>query len=127
MEFLIHHWYTIVLALLLAISVYLHIRKFALMSPKQRYEQIRGWLLQAVLFAEQMYGPGTGKLKLSEVYARFCEELPWLAKVLPFDTFSKYVDDALEEMRKILENNAAIAEIVGVAPAKEAVQDERNG
>lgn len=33
-------------------------------------------------------------------------------KVLPFETFSKYVDDALSEMKDVLKQNSAIASIV---------------
>ena len=35
-----------------------------------------------------------------------------MAKILSFETFGKYVDDALNEMKDILKQNAAIASIV---------------
>lgn len=119
MDFLIKNWYTIFLGVLLLTSVIINILKFSKLTSAERYEQIRGWLLQAVIWAEATYGSGTGRLKLSEVYALFCEQLPWIAQVISFETFSQYVDDALEEMRQLLSSNAAIADFVKLAGNKE--------
>ena len=82
------------------------------LSAQKRYDQLRGWLLQAVVLAEREYGSGTGRMKLSTVYDKFCERFPWLAKVITFDKFSGYVDDALGEMSSMLQNNTALASIV---------------
>lgn len=81
-------------------------------APNDDLQTLRNMFLQAVLGAEREFGSGTGKLKLSSVYDKFCERFPWLAKVLPFETFSKYVDDALSEMKDVLKQNSAIASIV---------------
>lgn len=90
----------------------LFVRRFVKLPTSEQKNTIRAWLLQAVIFAEQEYGAGTGKLKLSAVYAMFCTALPWLAKLISFSKFSEMVDDALVEMRKLLEGNKAIAQIV---------------
>mgnify|MGYP004470732321 CR=1 FL=1 len=37
----------------------------------------------------------------------------FIAKLLSFEDFSEYVDEALVEMRKLLSTNKAIAAIVG--------------
>lgn len=112
MDYIIHHLDSIAVILVFigggAVSVY----RFMGWKKEQRYESIRGWLLQAVLFAERDFGSGTGKLKLSTVYAEFCKQLPWLAKVVSFKTFSGYVDKALGEMKEILGKNTAIASVV---------------
>ena len=62
--------------------------------------------------AEKELGGGTGKLKLRQVYDLFVVRFPWLVRVVPFELFSSMVDDALEEMRKMLENNKAVKAIV---------------
>lgn len=112
MEYIANHWYVILLAgTLLAYCIY-ELRGFLKNSKEERYEQVRAWLLQAVMLAEREYGSGTGKLKLSAVYAEFCTQLPWIAKIIPFHTFSEWVDVALAEMREILSKNDAIANIV---------------
>lgn len=111
MEFLIDNWYWILLAIVVVCGGVIYVARFCAMSNEERHQQIMAWLLQAVILAEKEFGSGTGKLKLSAVYDKFCERFPWLVKVIPFSVFSQYVDDALREMRKILENNSAIAAV----------------
>lgn len=112
MDWIIDHWSAIVVVLLFLAWVVITLVRAKGMSKDEIYKQIQGWLLQAVIWAESEYGGGTGKLKLSEVYALFVQELPWLAKVVTFDAFSGYVDTALKEMNHLLDTNDAIAEIV---------------
>ena len=112
MDYIVENWYVIVTIIVFISGGTLAVLRWHNLSTDKKYEQIRGWLLQAVVLAEREFGSGTGKLKLSTVCDRFCERFPWLAKVLPFETFSKYVDDALGEMKDILKQNSAIASIV---------------
>jgi hypothetical protein len=69
---------------------------------------IREWLLMAVTEAEKELGDGTGQLKLRYVYDLFVTRFPWAAKVVSFSTFSALVDEALVEMREMLDKNAAV-------------------
>lgn len=112
MDFIFNNWYSIAVVLVFIGGGVMAVIRFMGLTKNQRYESIRGWLLQAVLMAEREFGSGTGRLKLSSVYAEFCKQLPWLAKVVPFETFSGYVDKALDEMKDILNKNAAIASVV---------------
>lgn len=112
MSFIVEHWYEIALVLVFLGGGAVAVFKFTRLNRDERYAQIRGWLLQAVLIAERDFGSGTGKLKLSSVYDKFVEKFPWLAKVVSFKTFSGYVDDALIEMKSVLEKNAATASVV---------------
>ena len=100
MEFIVENWYVIVTGIVFIVGGVMAVLRWRNLSTDKKYEQIRGWLLQAVLGAEREFGSGTGKLKLSSVYDKFCE------------TFSKYVDDALSEMKDVLKQNSAIASIV---------------
>ena len=113
MNFIIENWYLLVIGVVvLAVTGYF-VRRFFRQSGEIRYEQIRGWLLQAVILAEQEYGSGTGRMKLSAVYDAFCIALPWIARVISFEDFSEYVDEALGEAKEILAGNkdmAALAE-----------------
>lgn len=112
MEFLMEHWVTILLILALVAHIVYDVIQFHKMPRDEQYQRIRGWLLQAVMLAEREFGSGTGALKLSSVYAEFCKQLPWIAKVISYETFSKCVDDALEEMKEILAKNKKIAAVV---------------
>lgn len=51
-------------------------------------------------------------LKLRFVYDLFVTKFPWIAKVLTFDKFSALVDDALDEMRNLLEKSPGLIEAV---------------
>ena len=112
MDFILEHIDMIIVAIILIVGVAVFVHKFAILSKEERYEQIKAWLLQAVLLAEKEYGSGTGSLKLSKVYGQFCTTLPWLAKIISFEEFSQLVDKALAEAEELLQNNPAIASIV---------------
>ena len=70
------------------------------------------WLLYAVTKAEKELGAGTGKLKLRYVYDMFVARFEWLAKVITFDMFSMMVDEALEQMRTMLDSNEAVQKLI---------------
>lgn len=72
---------------------------FAVRSEKSL---IRSWLLLAVTEAERQLGSGTGKAKLRKVYLWFNERFPVVSFFVAFETFSKWVDAALEVMEQIL-------------------------
>lgn len=71
-------------------------------------KSIKEWLLYAVFMAESEWGSGTGKLKLRTAYDMFVSKYPIISKLIPFSVFSLWVDEALKEMRKILEENLDI-------------------
>ena len=68
--------------------------------------KVKKWLVYAVTVAEKQLGSGTGQLKLRTVYDMFMTKFPKLSIFISFDTFSGWVDIALEEMNKLLENPA---------------------
>ena len=98
MEWINNNW-SLLVVILLAI-VY-----FVLVSKKG----VKEWLLFAVIEAEKFYKSGTGVLKLRAVYNDFCERFPVFATFVSFALFSKMVDDALDEMRKLIEFNENIS------------------
>lgn len=112
MNFIISNWYIILTlaAILAAVSIAAY-RYFNLPSEAQ-LAKVREWLLWAVTEAEKELGGGTGRLKLRQVYDLFVTRFPWLARIVPFDLFSSLVDDALEDMRDMLETNPAAAALV---------------
>lgn len=109
MNFIIENWYMLIVGICVILAAIISCVKFMKKTEEERHEQIRGWLLQAVIIAEQEYGSGTGKMKLSAVYDAFCDALPWIAKVISFEKFSVYVDEALVEAKKLLSANGSMA------------------
>ena len=112
MKYIIDNWALIVAALSVLALVIINIVSFFKKPTSEQIKSVREWLLYAVTAAEKFLGSGTGKLKLRYVYDLFLEKFPYIAQVISFDTFSKYVDEALEEMRALLASNKNIAAYV---------------
>lgn len=70
------------------------------------------WLEWAVAEAENQLGTGTGQLKLRQVYNWFTAQFPFFSKIVPFKTFSKWVDLALDWMRDQMEKNKDIKAVI---------------
>ena len=108
MKFLIDNWYIILAALAILAAAVIAVYRYFKLPSEEQLENVRQWLLKAVTEAERELGGGTGQLKLRTVYDAFLTKFPWLAPVISFKRFSQLVDDALEEMRKMLEKNKAV-------------------
>ena len=112
MEFVMNYWYVIVGIIAVLIVAGFAVYKFAGLPTKSQVTKIKEWLLFAVTKAEQELGEKTGQLKLRTVYDLFVSKFPTTAKLVSFETFSRWVDEALVEMKKMLENNKQIETIV---------------
>ena len=108
---LITNWAVLIfITFILVGSVIVAIRK----PSKQSIEAVKACLLNWVVQAEAMFGSGTGKVKLSDVYSQFVASFPDLSDCVPMDTFSEWVDEALDKMRNMLSSNKNLREVVGV-------------
>ena len=122
MTFLIENWALFLGLGSLAIAAGITIKHFWGLPTVNQIEAVKKWLLWAVIQAERELGAKTGQAKLRFVYDMFVVKFPWVAKVVSFEVFSTWVDGALDEMKKLLDSNPAIAEYV--VPAHEAVGTE---
>lgn len=105
----------IALGLLVGIGVYLFF-KLPIGTQKRKIQE---WLLWAVTEAEKELGGGTGQIKLRQVYNLFIERFKFIATLISFETFSKWVDIALEKMRTMLKSNKAVQELIEGKDSKE--------
>lgn len=113
MEFVMEYWYIILAAVVMAVvGIVLAVRFFKQPSSKQ-VAKVKEWLLMAVLEAEKQFGRGTGKLKLRSVYDLFVARFPWISKIVSFETFAQWVDEALDTVEQWLTEDA-IAEYVEI-------------
>lgn len=71
---------------------------------KIKKENILDWLLWAVSEAERLLGGGTGELKRVMAYNLFIGKYPIISNFISKDTFSAWIDIALIELEKLLEN-----------------------
>ena len=106
MKFIVENWFVIVAIAAVGGSIGYAIYSFVKMPSDKQMNKVREWLLYAELGAE------TGKLKLRYVYDMFVARFEWLAKVITFDMFSMMVDEALEQMRTMLDSNEAVQKLI---------------
>ena len=112
MNLIIENWYIIVgLLALVGVATTGAFYFFKNPSAKQ-LEQIKEWLLYAVIQSEKELGNGTGQVKLRFVYNLFLSKFKWISFFMSFETFSLLVDEALDEMRAMLEKNPAVNQLV---------------
>lgn len=96
----------VVIALIVAIITFIKLPK------NKKIANLKEWLKYAVTEAEKALGSGTGQLKLRLVYDMAIKQFSWIANLIPFETFSVWVDEALEWMRAQLTENKAAQEYV---------------
>jgi len=106
------NWYLVFGVLCVGLTAGFAIGRFLLLPSEDQLEKMKEWLVFAVTEAEKELGNGTGQLKLRMVYGMFIDKFPWYVKVMTFEDFSKLVDEALEEMRNMLQNNKAVKEFI---------------
>lgn len=102
----------IIAAISILVVAIVNVVEFFKKPTSEQIKAFKEWLLYAVSYAEQQLGSGTGKLKLRYVYDMFIEKFPYIAKFLSFEQFSTYVDEALEEMRKLIETNPKVQQYI---------------
>jgi len=112
MNNMIDNWFVIVALIVLLIIVGGILFAFFKSPSETQLRKVKAWLLFAVTQAEIELGYGTGQLKLRFVYDLFISKFTWISRMISFDMFSELVDDALDEMRDMLETNQAAQDFV---------------
>ena len=95
----------IVTLVIVAIALVCGIIWFIKLPKDKKIANIKEWLKFAVIDAEKELGSGTGQLKLRMVYNMAVKQFPFIVQLIPFDTFSGWVDEALDWMRDQLAEN----------------------
>lgn len=111
MEWLMNNWFMLVAVVAVLVVCVMATFKWLGKPTEEQIKNIKQWLLYAVIEAEQELGGGTGQLKLRQVYDMAIQRFKWLS-VIPFSTFSGWVDEALAEMKKMLAENEKIKELI---------------
>ena len=105
--FFTENWYLIVCAVCALILMIMKIIQFLDLPTDKKIEEIKKRLLEFCTQAEIDIGSETGRLKLSQVYNKFCEAYPYLKKWISYERFSELVDEVLPIMKEILANKEA--------------------
>lgn len=112
MNFIIDNWFIIVAIVCCMAFVVIACVKFTGLPTTEQVENIKEWLKWAVTMAEKELSSGTGQLKLRMVYNMFIEKFPNASKMVAFEVFSGWVDDALVWMKDQLTTNKNVKNIV---------------
>lgn len=112
MKYIVENWFVIVGLIAVCAAGGYAVYVFVRMPSDKQLNKVREWLLYAVTKAEKELGGGTGQIKLRYVYDMFVARFAWLARVISFEAFSMMVDEALERMKKMIENNKAMQTLV---------------
>ena len=106
-----------VLIILLVIAVVCAVVYFAVEKGFLSSNKVRQWLLFACSEAERALGSGTGQLKLRKVYDMFVARFPLMALIISFETFSRGVDLALDQLQEMIDDDDNVKEsIQGAIP-----------
>lgn len=108
MSIIIDYWPVLVAFVCGVVVCLLFAVKFSKEPTERKITMIKEWLLFAVIQAEKELGGGTGQVKLRYVWDMFIKTFPALAPVVSFELFSKLVDEALDQMRHLLETNCDV-------------------
>ena len=97
--------------ILIIVAIVIIAALFIVLVIKQP-KKVKEWLLYAVIEAEKELGSGTGPVKLRYVYDMFIPKFPKLSGLISFNTFSEWVDVALDYMEKLLTDNKDVKAII---------------
>ena len=103
--FIMNNWLTIILSIAALAVFIVKVVQFVRAPSDKQIENLKEWLKLAVTEAEAALGSGTGQLKLRDLYDMAVEKFPWVGEFITFETFSTWVDEALEWMNNQLESN----------------------
>lgn len=112
MNWIIDNWYLVVIGLCVLGFIVYKIVTWLKTSNSTKIANIKEWLKYAVVESEKSLGERTGQLKLRMVYDMAVNKFPWIVNLVSFDTFTVWVDDALDWMKQQLDSNKKIDEYV---------------
>ena len=105
---IVENWYVIVGVVAVIAVAAVGVYKFYKLPTSKQIEKIENWLLYACIESEKALGSGTGNIKLRMVYDGFISKFKFLSTILSFEQFSTLVDEALKQMKELLETNDSV-------------------
>ncbi len=109
---MLENWEIIIGIICVIVVIVITAVKFFKLRTKEQLAKIKEVLLVWVIQAEKELGGGTGQVKLRYVYDLFVARFPSIAKLVKFETFSLWVDEALAQMEEMLKVNKSLENYV---------------
>lgn len=101
----------VVLAILILFAIYIILR-FLKLTPQQQLDKVRIALLYMVTEAEKELKGKTGRVKRSMVWEWLVERFPFITLFITEEQYDRMLDRALEEFKKLLEDNQSLYDYV---------------
>ncbi len=112
LTFLNQNWFLLVVIISVIVIAVRATQKFSELHSDEQMTKVQEWLLWAVVATEKELGSGTGVVKLRYCYDLFIKQFPSLVTIISWDLFSQLVDEALTQMKHLLETNNDIKNYV---------------
>ena len=109
---MLENWEIIIGIICVIVVIVITAVKFFKLPTNEQLAKIKEVLLVWVIQAEKELGGGTGQVKLRYVYDLFVARFPSIAKLVKFETFSLWVDEALAQMEEMLKANKSLENYV---------------
>lgn len=115
LTFIKENWTLITTIIGLLIWIGVKLNNYIKLSKEEKInlalDNVKNIMLSLVSSAEESWGSQTGRIKRSEVIAKILEKYPILTEVITKDEIinkiDAMIDEALEDMRKILESKSS--------------------
>lgn len=111
-RFTLEYWLFFVIALILIMLTVYAVLKFLKLTPKQQLVKVKAALLYMVTEAEKELKSKTGRVKRSMVWEWLVERFPIVTLFITEEKYDELLDQALEEFRKMLEDNDSLYDYV---------------
>lgn len=114
MDIIKNNYIAILFVVAVTVAAVFIIYRFLRMPSEKQKKKVQEWLVWACIEAEKALQSGTGKLKLREVWNMFVSvpAFKFVANIITFDLFEKWVSDALIAAKQMIINNPVLAEYV---------------
>lgn len=109
---LIENWVIFVIAFVLVLFTVYVVLRFLKLTPQQQLDKVKTALLYMVTEAERELKSKTGRVKRSMVWEWLVERFPIISLFITEEKYDKLLDQALEEFKKMLENNDSLYDYV---------------
>ena len=119
MTLLMEYWWLAIAILAILIIAFMFLITYINLPNSKKATKVKEWLLFAVVQAEKELGSGTGQLKLRYVYNLALSKFPIFIKLIPFELFSNFVDEALQQLENLIEDSEGVKKYIEKILGKE--------
>ena len=119
MTLLMEYWWLVIVILAILVIAFMFLITYINLPNSKKAKKVKEWLLFAVVQAEKELGSGTGQLKLRYVYNLALSKFPIFIKLIPFELFSNFVDEALQQLENLIEDSEGVKKYIEKILGKE--------